>query len=81
MNMITYIAFLRGRLVNDKVTFTIDSDDVRTANKKARQKVNEIVSGSELFSEVMELVRIDERSDRLYSNGMGQTFLVSDVKL
>lgn len=76
-----YIAFFKGIMSNEKQMFTVESNDIRTANKLAREKVKEIVSGSELILSAMELVRVDERSDRIYSNGMGQTFSVTDVKL
>lgn len=81
---VKYIAFFESESLtgNEKKSFEVDSADLRTANKLARLKAKEFITSEETqYTRIMELVREDTTSNRIYSNGEGQTKLVCDVKI
>ena len=81
---IKYIAFYTTDTVNKKHTFDIDSRDMdsRKCDKLARVSAKELVKTTDtIYRSLIELVRIDPKSDRIYSDGSGKTFLVTDVHI
>jgi len=79
--MIRYIALFRSPTGNKKEKFDIDKKDVRSANKLARIRTTELLlSHITDYTDVLELVREDRKSNRIYSDGSGTSYLVKGVK-
>lgn len=81
---IKYIAFYITDSGYKKHTFEVDSHnmDLRKSDKLARLSAKELVKTTDtIYKTLIELVRIDPKSNRIYSDGTGKTFLVTDVRI